>query len=119
MTENPPPPAEPTEPELPPRRSVFPPAEPRPDTTTGFAEVVGRAVLGIVTFVIAVVGYTMLMSATEQPAVGAIAAVVVVAALFAIRKRSGPSPLLGAVTVGASVALVVFGGCTLLIYSLK
>ena len=36
---------------------------------------------------------------------------VIVAALFVVRGRSGPSPYLSAAAVGAAVALVVVGGC--------
>jgi hypothetical protein len=36
---------------------------------------------------------------------------VIVAALFVVRWRSGPSPYLSAIAVGAAVALVVVGGC--------
>ena len=40
---------------------------------------------------------------------------VIVAALFVVRRRSGASPYLSAVAVGAAVALVVVGGCIALV----
>jgi len=39
----------------------------------------------------------------------------IVIALFEARRRSGPSNVLGAVAVGAAIALVVVGGCVILL----
>ena len=104
MTENPPPPS--------------PAAEP-----VGCAPLIGRVVLGIVSFVLAIVVFVMIMAAmgpgSPSSAVVIAIDVALVAILFAIRKRTGPSPLLGAVVVGATVALIVFGGCLLLLSSMK
>jgi hypothetical protein len=123
MTENPPPPPDqpPPRPEFDPRRPFGPPQPPsaEPDGCGAF---IGRAALGIVSFVLAIVVFIMIMAAVE-PTMGeskgaglTIAIdVALVAVLFVIRKRTGPSPLLGAVVVGATVALVMFGGCMLIL----
>jgi hypothetical protein len=88
----------------------------------GCGALIGRVLLGIVSFVMSIVVFIMIMAAIE-PDTGASKGgalmiaidVVLVAVLFVIRRRTGPSPLLGAVVVGATVALVVFGGCMLIL----
>ena len=75
---------------------------------------------------IAIVVFVMIMAAME-PAIGTSKGgavmiaidVALVAVLFVIRKRTGPSPLLGAVVVGATAALVIFGGCMLILMNAK
>jgi hypothetical protein len=44
--------------------------------------------------------------------------ILVIAGLFVVRKRSGPSTMLGAVAVGASIALVLAGACAIVMLSL-
>jgi hypothetical protein len=129
MTENPPPPADetpsPPKPDFDPRRPMFQSAQ-SPREPAGCGAIIGRVLLGSVSFVISIVVFVMIMAALE-PATGASAGgalmigidVALVAILFAIRKRTGPSPLLGAVVVGATVALVVFGGCMLILMNGK
>jgi len=92
------------------------------DEPAGCGAVIGRVLLGIVSFVLAIVVFIMIVAALE-PSIGtsggglvAIAIdVALVAVLFVVRKRTGPSPLLGAVVVGATVALIMFGGCMLIL----
>ena len=125
MTENPPPPPR-DEPSPPPPRTDFDPWRPtsRPgqssDEPAGCAAIIGRALLGTVSFVIAIVVFMSLTATvSDQPWIGVVIAGALVAGLFVVRKRSGPSPLLGAVVVGVTVAFVVFGGCMLLLSSFK
>lgn len=128
MTEPPPPaddlpPPEPAAPEPrkdfdPRRRSVFPPSAQPSNEPIGFIQVVGLALLGILAFIVMLFVLTALVAATN-PITGAVIAVVAIAALFAIRKRAGPSRVLGAFTIGAGIALVVFGGCMVLVFSMK
>jgi hypothetical protein len=95
---------------------------PPPDEPAGCGAVIGRVLLGTVSFVLSILVFTTILAAME-PADGASGKgvamiaidVALVAVLFVIRKRRGPSPLLGAVVVGASAALVVFGGCMLIL----
>ena len=124
MTENPPPPP-PDEPSPPPRTEFDPwrptvrPGQPS-DEPAGCAAIIGRTLLGIVSFVISIVVFISLAaSASDQPLIGVVIAGALVAGLFVVRKRSGPSPLLGAVVVGVTAAFVVFGGCMLLLSSFK
>jgi len=128
MTEHPPPPDEPSSaepspprPDFDPRRAAFrsPPASAEP---AGCGAIIGRVLLGIVSFVLAIVVFIMVMAALEPVmggSNGSVATIAIdvalVAVLFVIRKRTGPSPLLGAVVVGATVALVMFGGCMLIL----
>jgi hypothetical protein len=122
MTDNPPPPPEEPSPvrrDFDPRRSIFPPREPAADQVPpGCAQTIGRVVLGFVSFLLAIAVFTTILAA-EHPVIGVGIGALMVAGLFTIRQRSGPSPLLGAVIVGVSVAFVVFGGCLLLIFSFK
>src|SRR5690349_609531 len=106
MTENSPPPP-PNQPEPPtrsdfdPRRPMFRPAQPPSDEPAGCAAVIGRVLLGTVSFVISIVVFiSIVATASSQPWIGVVIAGALVAGLFVIRKRSGPSPLLGAVVVG-------------------
>jgi len=137
MTETPPPPPDDplpppgdppprARPEFDPRRAMFRQVQPSSDEPAGCGAIIGRVLLGIVSFVLAIVVFTMVMASLE-PAIGASKGgavmlaidVALVAVLFVIRKRTGPSPLLGAVVVGATVALVVFGGCMLILMNGK
>ena len=125
MTENsPPPPPDEPEPrprsEFDPRRPMFRPSEPPSDEPAGCGAVIGRVLLGTVSFVISMVVFmSIVATASSQPWISVVIAGALVAGLFVIRKRSGPSPLLGAVVVGVTVAFVVFGGCMLLLSSFK
>ena len=105
---------------------MFRSQQPPSDEPAGCGAVIGRVLLGIVSFVLAIVVFIMIMAALE-PAIGSAGGgavmiaidVGLVAVLFVIRKRTGPSPLLGAVVVGATVALVMFGGCMLILMNGK
>ena len=124
MTENPPPPPDepvpPSRHELDPRRRAFGMRPQSSDEPAGCAVVIGRVLLGTVSFVISIVVFiSIAATASEQPWIGVVIAGALVAGMFVIRKRSGPSPLLGAAVVGVTVAFVVFGGCMLLLSSFK
>lgn len=124
MTDPPPPPPDEPPPqrktEFDPRRPMFRPVQPSADETAGCGAVIGRVLLGTVSFVISIVVFISLAtSASDQPWIGVAIAAALVAGLFFLRKRSGPSPLLGAVVVGVTAAFVVFGGCMLLLSSFK
>jgi hypothetical protein len=128
MTDNPPPDESPAPDHSPPppknepdpRRPMFRPAEPPSSEPAGCASIIGRTLLGIVSFVLSIIVFISLTaSASDEPWIGVAIAAVLVAGLFAIRKHYGPSPLLGAVVVGVTTAFVVFGGCMLLISSFK
>lgn len=122
MTENPPPPPEdapPRQPDFDPRRrSMFPPKEPLPAEPLGFAGVLGLALLGLFSFLLTI-GVIASTIASSQPIAGAVIVLVAIIALFVIRKRSGPSRPLGAVIVGVGVAIAVFGGCMLILATMK
>ena len=126
MTENPPPPPPPPEGERsssddrfdPRRPSIFPPSRSGPSEPTGCAASIGLVLLGFLSFVLAI-GVFATVLATGQPAIGLGVAVATLVALFVIRKKSGPSPVLGAVIAGVSVAVVVFGGCMLILLTTK
>jgi hypothetical protein len=122
MTANPPPPPDEgpsTERPFDPRRSsIFPPA-PRADSDApGCAGRAALILLGAVSFVIAI-GVFVSLLASGQPIIGFGVSLAVLIALFVIRKKSGPSPALGAVLVGVSIAVVLFGGCMLILANTK
>jgi hypothetical protein len=81
-----------------------------------FAESAARGCLGVVSFVLTLVLFGIL-AASRHPAVGFLLVLLAVIALFTARRRSGPSPMLGAVAVGASIALVISGACMLILLS--
>ena len=122
MSENPPPPpgeAPPPRRDFDPRRrSPFPPKEPLPAEPLGCAGVLGLAVLGLFSFLLTI-GVIASTIASSQPVVGAVIVIVAIVALFVIRKRAGPSRPLGAVIVGVGVAIAVFGGCMLILATMK
>jgi len=72
--------------------------------------------LGIGAFVVSLVAFALLGMAVGRGVgirglgVGFLANAIVVAGLFALR-RGRPSPLLGAVAVGAAASLAVYGLC--------
>jgi len=125
VTENPPPPpaeepAPPPRTDFDPRRRTFGAPQQPSDEPAGCAAVIGRVLLGTVSFVISMIVFmSIVATASEQPLIGVVIAGALVAGMFVIRKRSGPSPLLGAAVVGVTVAFVVFGGCILLLSSFK
>jgi len=125
MTEHPPPPppeepAPPPRNEFDPRRRPFGAPQPSSDEPAGCAAVIGRVLLGVVSFVISMIVFmSIVATASDKPLIGVVIAGALVAGMFVIRKRSGPSPLLGAAVVGVTVAFVVFGGCMLLLSSFK
>jgi hypothetical protein len=110
----------PREPELPPGAG-FPEREPQPLTPvrdsagTRFAEAAGRGLLGTVSFVLS--AFIFGVVSLQNQVIGLALSIIVVVALFAARKRSGPSPLLGAVAVGAAIAMGLVGSCNLIVLS--
>jgi hypothetical protein len=110
----------PREPDLPPDARLpereLPPLSPVRDSTgTRFAEAAGRGLLGTVSFVLS--AFVFGVVSLQNQVLGLALSIIVVFALFAARKRSGPSPLLGAVAVGAAIAMVLVGSCTLIVLS--
>jgi hypothetical protein len=79
---------------------------------TRFAESAGRGCLGTVSFVVALLVFGTTVVANQL--LGLAFSIIVVVGLFTARKRSGPSPMLGAVAVGAAIALVLAGSCAIL-----
>jgi len=108
----------PVDPEAPPPQ---PPPPPPTDLSplrteaagTTFIESAGRGCLGTVSFIIAILIFGTI-SAANQVA-GLIASILAFAGMLALRKRSGPSTILGAVAIGAAIALVLTGGCAIVI----
>lgn len=86
------------------------------DRGTRFIESAGRGCLGVVSFSFAVSLFGTIVVANQILGL-ALSAIAIVGA-FALRKRSGPSTMLGAVAVGAAVALVLAGGCAILMLGL-
>lgn len=66
-------------------------------------------------FFVAVVG-SAAQAGTYWP--GFVLCVLLVVALFVARKRRGPSPLLSAIAIGATAALVIVGTCLAIVNSL-
>ena len=97
---------------------MFPPKPALPAEPLGCAGVLGLALLGMMSFLMTI-GVIASTIASSQPVVGAVIVLVAVIALFVIRKRTGPSRPLGAVIVGVGVAIVVFGGCMLILATMK
>ena len=105
-----PPPPDAPPPELSPLRTDAPPG-------TTFIESAGRGCLGVVSFVLAI-GIFGTISAANQP-LGLVASILAIAGMVVLRKRSGPSTILGAVAVGAAIALVLTGACAILFLNFK
>jgi hypothetical protein len=108
----------PIEPEPLPQPPASPPPELSPLQTeptagTRFIESAGRGCLGTVSFIMAILIFGTI-SAANQIA-GLIASILAIAGMVVVRKRSGPSTILGAVAVGAAIALVLTGGCAIVI----
>ena len=108
----------PVDPEAPPPQPLpQPPTDLSPLRTepagTTFIESAGRGCLGTVSFIIAIFIFGTI-SAANQVA-GLIASILAFAGMLALRKRSGPSTILGAVAIGAAIALVLTGGCAIVI----
>jgi len=107
----------PIDPEPPPPPPPPPPTDLSPLRTepagTTFIESAGRGCLGTVSFIIAIFIFGTI-SAANQVA-GLIASILAFAGMLALRKRSGPSTILGAVAIGAAIALVLTGGCAIVI----
>jgi hypothetical protein len=109
--EPPPPPPDPTPPDpLPPELS---PLQTEPTAGTRFIESAGRGCLGTVSFIIAIMIFGTISAA--KPIAGLTASLLAIAGMVVLRKRSGPSTILGAVAVGAAVALVLTGACAIVI----
>jgi hypothetical protein len=116
------PPIDPDEPlgEPPPQ-----PVSPPPDDFTPlsessgsrFVEAAGRGCLGTVTFVLALALFGTAVVA--KPPIGLVFSILVVVGLFAVRRRSGPSPMLGAVAVGATIAMILAGACAIVMMSYR
>ena len=97
---------------------MFPPKDPLPAEPLGCGGVLGLALLGLVSFLMTV-GVIASTIASSQPVVDIVIILVAIVALVVIRKRVGPSRPLGAVMVGVGVAIVVFGGCMLILATMK
>ena len=105
-------PIDPEPPPLPAPPTDLSPLRTEPAGTT-FIESAGRGCLGTVSFIIAIFIFGTI-SAANQVA-GLIASILAFAGMLALRKRSWPSTILGAVAVGAAIALVLTGGCAIVI----
>jgi hypothetical protein len=99
----------PIDPEGPPRAEFSPPAE---SGGNRFLAAAGRGCLGTVAFIVALLVFGTAVVANQ--ALGLALSIVLVFALFAKRKRSGPSPMLGAVAVGVTIAMILAGSCAIL-----
>ena len=86
---------------------------PAPAGKSSFMEIAGRGCLGVVSFLFALVAFASVMAASQP--IGLVVSVALVVALFVARRRSGPSPMLGAVVFGVAVALVLTGLCTIIV----
>ena len=106
------PPIDPEPPPLPAPTTDLSPLRTEAAGTT-FIESAGRGCLGTVSFIIAIFIFGTI-SAANQVA-GLIASILAFAGMLALRKRSGPSTILGAVAIGAAIALVLTGGCAIVI----
>lgn len=87
-----------------------------PDRGSRFIESAGRGCLGIVSFSVAVMLFGTIAVANQI--LGLAVSILVIAGMFVLRKRSGPSTMLGAVAVGASIALVLVGACAVVMLGL-
>lgn len=67
-------------------------------------------------FFFAVVGFAAQAGAYWP---GFVLCILLVVALFVARKRRGPSPLLSAVAIGATAALVIVGTCLAIVTSMR
>jgi hypothetical protein len=86
------------------------------DRGTKFIEAAGRGCLGTVSFSVAVMIFGTIVIANQI--LGLALSILVIAGMFALRKRSGPSTMLGAVAVGASIALILAGACAIIMLNL-
>ena len=116
MSDNDPPiePDPPPTPDLPPPE--LSPLKTQGDRGSRFIESAGRGCLGFASFSVAVMLFGTIVVANQILGL-ALSGLAIVGA-FALRKRSGPSTMLGAVAVGAAVALVLAGGCAILMLGL-
>jgi hypothetical protein len=96
--------------------STSPPTPQLEPAGSRFVESAARGCLGVVSFLLTLVLFGIL-AGIRQPAVGFVLVLLAVVALFTARRRSGPSPMLGAVAVGAAIALVISGACMLILLS--
>jgi len=87
-----------------------------PDRGSRFIESAGRGCLGIISFSLAVMLFGTIAVANQI--LGLAVSILVIAGMFVLRKRSGPSTMLGAVAVGASIALVLVGACAVVMLGL-
>ncbi len=77
---------------------------------------VGAFLGALVVFSVAVVAFAT-RAGNYWP--GFVICVLGVIALFVVRKKEGPSPLLSAVAVGVTAALVIVGTCLAIVNSLR
>lgn len=108
-------PPDPAPPDQPP--AELSPLRTEPTPGTPFIESAGRGCLGMVSFIIAIVIFGTI-SAANQP-LGLAASILAIIGMIVLRKRSGPSTILGAVAVGAAVALVLTGTCAIIFLNFK
>ena len=76
-------------------------------------EAIGLGCLGFVAFTLAAAVFMVIISANQS--IGLLIAAAIVVGLIVWRSRVGPSPKLGAVVVGAGIALLLTGTCTLIL----
>jgi len=112
---DPPPPPPPPPQDAPPAELSPLPTDAPPGTT--FIESAGRGCLGMVSFILAI-GIFGTISAANQP-LGLAASILAIIGMVVLRKRSGPSTILGAMAVGAAIALVLTGTCAIIFLNFK
>ena len=112
MNDDPPIEPDPLPPPAPPPPELSP-LQTEPTAGTRFIESAGRGCLGTVSFIIAIMIFGTISAA--KPIAGLTASLLAIAGMVVLRKRSGPSTILGAVAVGAAVALVLTGACAIVI----
>jgi hypothetical protein len=110
----------------PPRPPDEQPAEPSPPSSrpdafspikesrgTRGMEALGLGCLGFVSFILAAAIFMVIISANQS--IGLLVAAAMVVGLIGWRTHVGPSPKLGAVVVGAGIALLITGTCTVIL----
>jgi len=97
----------------PPAGPEFSPLQTEPTAGTRFIESAGRGCLGTVSFMLAAGIFGTISAAA--PIVGLILSILAIVGAVMLRKRSGPSTILGAVAIGAAIALVLTGSCAIVI----
>ena len=111
--ESPRPPDEQPAPPPPPSPRADPFSPVKESRATRGMEAVGLGCLGFVAFILAAGIFMVIISANQS--IGLLVSAAAVVGLIGWRTRAGPSPKLGAVVVGAGIALLITGTCTLIV----